>query len=59
MLLARKLISEEDLHLFKVTNSVEEAVAEIVNFYRVYHSMRLRAKATWCCGCNARSASRR
>src|SRR5262249_5110517 len=40
VLLARRLISEEDLHLFKVTNSVEEAVAEIVNFYRVYHSMR-------------------
>ena len=40
VLLARKLISEDDLHLFKVTNSVEDAVAEIVNFYRVYHSMR-------------------
>ncbi|MSQ97054.1 MAG: TIGR00730 family Rossman fold protein [Gemmataceae bacterium] len=40
VLLARKLISEEDLHLFKVTDSVEEAVAEIVNYYRVYHSMR-------------------
>jgi uncharacterized protein (TIGR00730 family) len=40
VLLARKLISPEDLHLFKVTSSVEEAVAEIVNFYRVYHSMR-------------------
>jgi uncharacterized protein (TIGR00730 family) len=40
VLLARKLISEDDLHLFKVTNSVDDAVAEIVNFYRVYHSMR-------------------
>jgi hypothetical protein len=40
VLLARKLISEEDLSLFKVTNSIDEAVAEIVNFYRVYHSMR-------------------
>jgi uncharacterized protein (TIGR00730 family) len=40
VLLARKLISEDDLHLFKVTHSVEDAVAEIVNFYRVYHSMR-------------------
>ncbi|MBI1832235.1 MAG: LOG family protein [Planctomycetes bacterium] len=40
VLLARKLIADEDLHLFKVTNSVEEAVNEIVNFYRVYHSMR-------------------
>jgi uncharacterized protein (TIGR00730 family) len=40
VLLARKLISPEDLSLFKVTNSVDEAVAEIRNFYRVYHSMR-------------------
>ncbi|MBI3823028.1 MAG: TIGR00730 family Rossman fold protein [Planctomycetes bacterium] len=40
VLLTRKLISEEDLHMFKVTDSVEDAVAEIVNFYRVYHSMR-------------------
>ena len=38
--MSRKLISEDDLHLFKVTTSVDEAVAEIVNFYRVYHSMR-------------------
>lgn len=40
VLLKRHLISESDLHLFKVTNSVDEAVAEIFNFYRVYHSMR-------------------
>ncbi len=40
VLLKRRLISESDLHLFKVTNSTDEAVAEIVNFYRVYHSMR-------------------
>ncbi len=40
VLLSRKLISEADLHLFKVTSSVDEAVAEVVNFYRVYHSMR-------------------
>jgi uncharacterized protein (TIGR00730 family) len=40
VLLARKLISDEDLSLFKVTTSVDEAVAEIVDFYRVYHSMR-------------------
>jgi len=40
VLLSRRLISDEDMSLFKVTNSVEDAVAEIVNFYRVYHSMR-------------------
>jgi uncharacterized protein (TIGR00730 family) len=40
VLLERKLISPADLALFKVTDSVEEAVAEILGFYRVYHSMR-------------------
>src|SRR3989442_787045 len=29
-----------DLALYKVTDSVEEAVAEVTGFYRVYHSMR-------------------
>ena len=33
------LISPEDLSLFKVTNSVDEAIKEILHFYRVYHSM--------------------
>jgi uncharacterized protein (TIGR00730 family) len=40
-LLRAKLISEDDLSLFKVTTSVEEAVEEIAGFYRVYHSSRL------------------
>ena len=40
VLLARGLISPADLALFKVTDSVEEAVAEVHGFYRVYHSMR-------------------
>jgi hypothetical protein len=40
VLLARGLISEFDLHLFKVTTSVDQAIAEVLNFYRVYHSMR-------------------
>jgi uncharacterized protein (TIGR00730 family) len=39
-LLKRKLISPEDIHLFKVTDSVDAAVAEVLDFYRVYHSMR-------------------
>jgi uncharacterized protein (TIGR00730 family) len=39
-LLARKLISPADLSLFKVTDSVDEAVEEVLGFYRVYHSMR-------------------
>ena len=40
VLLQRKLISPADLALYKITDSVEEAVAEIKQFYRVYHSMR-------------------
>lgn len=37
---ARQLISPEDTSLYKVTNSVDEAIEEIRTFYRVYHSMR-------------------
>jgi uncharacterized protein (TIGR00730 family) len=40
VLVARNLISPSDMALFKVTDSVDEAVAEVLNFYRVYHSMR-------------------
>lgn len=40
VLLARNLISPWDLSLFKVTTSVDEAVDEVLGFYRVYHSMR-------------------
>jgi uncharacterized protein (TIGR00730 family) len=39
-LLRLGLISEEDLDLFLVTDSVDEAVDEIVNFYRIFHSYR-------------------
>src|SRR5581483_189528 len=39
-LLGRKLISPADLSLYKITDSVDEAVAEVLNFYRIYHSMR-------------------
>lgn len=39
-LLRHALISPEDMALFKVTSSVDEAVAEITRFYRVYHSAR-------------------
>jgi uncharacterized protein (TIGR00730 family) len=34
------LISQEDLNLFRIAANVEEAVAEVVQFYRVYHSYR-------------------
>ena len=36
----RGLINPEDMDLFHVTDSVEEAVAEIEGFYRNYHSSR-------------------
>jgi len=39
-LLANRLISPEDLSLYKLTDRVDEAVEEIINFFRVYHSMR-------------------
>ncbi len=39
-LLGQKMISPEDLSLYKLVDRVEDAVAEILQFYRVYHSMR-------------------
>ncbi len=39
-LLNQGYISPQDFSLFKITSSVDEAVNEIRNFYRVYHSMR-------------------
>ena len=39
-LLDRGMIAAEDLSLYKITDSADEAVAEIMRFYRVYHSMR-------------------
>ena len=39
-LLSRKFISPSDLALFRITESPDVAVEEILKFYRVYHSMR-------------------
>lgn len=39
-LLARHLISPSDMSLFRTFDSVENAVAEVLRFYSVYHSMR-------------------
>ncbi len=39
-LLANGLISQEDMALFRVTDDVEAAVDEILDFYCVYNSMR-------------------
>ncbi|WP_153558970.1 LOG family protein [Roseimaritima sediminicola] len=34
------MISAEDIRLYKITDSVDEAVEEVLRFYRVYHSLR-------------------
>ena len=39
-LAVRGMISPEDLSLYKLTDSVDQAVGEILQFFRVYHSMR-------------------
>ncbi len=39
-LLGRGLINQEDLSLFRIVDSEEAAVQEIITFYRRYHSMR-------------------
>ena len=40
VLLERKLISPHDLSLFRIVDSAAAAAAEVLGFYRVYHSMR-------------------
>lgn len=39
-LLNAGMINPDDMHLFRITDDVEVAVREVVQFYRVYHSMR-------------------
>jgi uncharacterized protein (TIGR00730 family) len=39
-LFARGYISPEDRSFYRITDSVDEAVKEVIDFYRVYHSMR-------------------
>jgi uncharacterized protein (TIGR00730 family) len=39
-LLGRGMICEEDLSLYKRTDDFQAAVAELLGFFRVYHSMR-------------------
>lgn len=39
-LLEKSLISPADMRLFKVTDDLDEAIAEITTFYRRYHSSR-------------------
>ena len=39
-LMADGMISKADVSLYKILDNVDEAVEEVLNFYRVYHSMR-------------------
>jgi len=34
------LVSQEDFSFFKIAHDVDEAVREILQFYKVYHSAR-------------------
>lgn len=39
-MLGGRMISPEDLNLYRLTDSVQTAVDEVLQFFRVYHSMR-------------------
>jgi len=39
-LLRRRMIDPDDVSLYKATDRADEAVAEVLHFFRVYHSMR-------------------
>ncbi|REK07529.1 MAG: TIGR00730 family Rossman fold protein [Planctomycetota bacterium] len=39
-LLGDRMISPDDLALYKLTDNVQEAVDEILQFFKIYHSMR-------------------
>jgi hypothetical protein len=39
-LLKSGFISQEDFSFFKITHNVRQAVAEILHFYKIYHSAR-------------------
>ena len=39
-LLHGQMISADDLHLYKITDNYQQAVDEIITFYRNFHSMR-------------------
>ncbi len=39
-LVRTNMISEQDTNLFRVTDDAAEAVRDVLDFYRVYHSMR-------------------
>ena len=40
-LLKKNMISPDDVHLFKITDDVDVAVREVLQFYKRYHSSRM------------------
>lgn len=40
VLMRKRYISPEDTSLYKITDSCDEAVDEVINFFRIYNSMR-------------------
>ncbi len=40
LFIARGLISPQDRHLYRITDSAEDAITEVTTFYRNYHSSR-------------------
>ncbi len=43
-MVGRELVSPEDVHLYRVTDKVEDATRQILDFYRVFHSQRVVAE---------------
>jgi hypothetical protein len=41
VLVERRLIEEDDAAFYRIVDGVDDAVAELVGFYRVYHSARI------------------
>jgi uncharacterized protein (TIGR00730 family) len=39
-LLKSRLISPDDLHLYKITQDMDEAIREVTHYYNTYHSVR-------------------
>ncbi len=39
-LLEARMISSDDVRLYRITDNVDEAINEVLGFYRIYHSMR-------------------
>jgi hypothetical protein len=45
-MMRNNLLYKNDLNLFRVVNTVQDAVNEVVNFYKVYNSLRYVGKRT-------------